>query len=82
MFQLENEYRLFDYAINVNDVIQLMIRKNVTENNSPKISKTKSKQSEVTNNSKEKMHIPSCSSAVSLTSDEVSILLHSFLNLN
>lgn len=68
MFQLENEYRLFDYAINVNDVIQLMIKKEVTENNNPS-------QSEVTNNLIEEMPIPS-SSAVSSTSDEVNILLH------
>lgn len=70
MFQLENEYRLFDYAINVNDVIQLMIKKEVAENNSSNTS-----QSKVTNNLIEEMPIPS-SSAVSSTSDEVNILLH------
>lgn len=69
ILQLEDEYRLFDYGINVNDVIQLMIRKDITENNSPKSSPSK-----VTNNLKEKMHTPNCSAASS-TSDEVNILL-------
>lgn len=40
MFQLENQYRLFDYSINLNDVIQLMVRTEVrtvvSEENSPK----------------------------------------------
>lgn len=41
MFQLENQYRLFDYSINLNDVIQLMVRTVVSEENVPKQSVSK-----------------------------------------
>jgi len=67
LFQLEDQYRLFDYSINVNDVIQLMVRTAVAEINSPKKSK-------VTINSKKETPTPSCSSTTSSTSDEVNIL--------
>ncbi|XP_015367414.1 PREDICTED: E3 ubiquitin-protein ligase UHRF1-like [Diuraphis noxia] len=60
--QLEDQYRLFDYSINVNDVIQLMVRTAVAEINSPKKSK-------VTINSKKETPTPSCSTTSS-TSDE------------
>lgn len=70
ILQLEDEYRLFDYGINVNDVIQLMIRKDIIENNSPK-----SLPSKVTNKLKEKIHTPNSSSAATSISDEVNILL-------
>lgn len=50
MFQLEDQYRLFDYGINVNDVIQLMIRVTVDK-------KT------VNQNLEEEMAIPCCSSS-------------------
>lgn len=35
MFQLENQYTLFDYSINVNDVIQLMVRTVIIEEKKP-----------------------------------------------
>lgn len=41
LFQLENQYRLFDYSINLNDVIQLMVRTVVSEENVPKQSVSK-----------------------------------------
>lgn len=67
MFQLEDQYRLFDYSINVNDVIQLMVRAAVAEINSPKKSK-------VTINSIKETPIPSSSSTTSSTLNEVNIL--------
>jgi len=65
--QLENQYRLFDYSINVNDVVQLMVRETVSNNESLKISSPK-----VSKNVKEETPTPSCSSAIS-SSDEVNI---------
>jgi len=62
--QLENQYRLFDYSINVNDVVQLMVRETVSNNESLKISSPK-----VSKNVKEETPTPSCSSAIS-SSDE------------
>jgi len=70
MFQLENQYRLFDYSINVNDVIQLMVRTDFTKFSTPEKSASK-----VTKNLKIETPTPSCSSATSSTSDEVNILL-------
>jgi hypothetical protein len=58
MFQLEDQYRLFDYSINVNDVIQLMVRVADEEINSPK-------ESKVTISSKKDELTPSCSSTTS-----------------
>lgn len=58
MFQLEDQYRLFDYSINVNDVIQLMVRVADAEINSPK-------ESKVTISSKKDELTPSCSSTTS-----------------
>lgn len=66
MFQLENQYRLFDYGININDVIQLMVRATLPEKNSPK--------KVVVTKKKEKSPTPSCSTATSSVSDEVNIL--------
>lgn len=63
MFQLENEHRLFDYGINLNDVIQLVVR---AEKNSP--------NEVVVAKPKEKSPTPSCSIATSSMSDEVNIL--------
>jgi len=67
MFQLEDQYRLFDYSINVNDVIQLMVRVAVAEINSPKKSK-------VTINSIKETPTTSSSSTTSSTLNEVNIL--------
>lgn len=36
MFQLENQYSLFDYSININDVIQLTVMASNTEANTIK----------------------------------------------
>lgn len=66
MFQLENEYRLFDYGVNVNDVIQLMVRTTLPQKKSPK--------KPVDIKAKEKSPTPSCSTASSSMSDEVNIL--------
>ena len=67
LFQLEDQYRLFDYSINVNDVIQLMVRAAVAESNSPKKSK-------VTINSIKETSTPCSSSTTSSTLNEVNIL--------
>ncbi|XP_025424158.1 E3 ubiquitin-protein ligase UHRF1-like isoform X2 [Sipha flava] len=64
--QLENQYRLFDYSINVNDVIQLMVRAAVNENSSQK----KSVSKVTTKLCKNETHIPSSSSAASSASDK------------
>jgi len=67
MFQLENQYRLFDYSININDVIQLIvvassdIETNSTEK-APKILK-------------DQASIQCSSSATSSVTEEVNILL-------
>ncbi|XP_001945737.1 E3 ubiquitin-protein ligase UHRF1 isoform X1 [Acyrthosiphon pisum] len=61
--QLEDQYRLFDYSINVNDVIQLMVRAAVAESNSPKKSK-------VTINSIKETSTPCSSSTTSSTLNE------------
>lgn len=66
IFQLENEYRLFDYGININDVIQLMVRATLPEKKSPK--------KELVTKIKEKSPTPSCSTATSSVSEEVNIL--------
>lgn len=61
MFQLENQYRLFDYSINLNDVIQLMVRTVVSKENLPKQSGSK-----ITKNLKnETLALSSTSSPVS-----------------
>lgn len=65
MFQLEDQYRLFDYSINVNDVIQLMVR--VNENNVSK----KSVSKVTANVCKNETPTPSCSSATSSEPDKV-----------
>lgn len=72
MFQLENQYRLFDYSINVNDVIQLMVRAAINENSSPKksVSEVEAKLC------KNETPLPSCSSASSSVSDKVNILFY------
>lgn len=67
MFQLEDQYRLFDYSVNVNDVIQLMVRAAVAKIDSPKKSKD-------TMSSKKDAPTPSCSSTTSSISNEVNIL--------
>lgn len=67
MFQLEDQYRLFDYGVNVNDVIQLMVRAAATKIDSPKKSKD-------TISSKKDVPTPSCSSTTSSISNEVNIL--------
>lgn len=72
MFQLEDQYRLFDYGINVNDVIQLMIRETLDKKKSPKKSPKKS-SSTITKDLKEEIPIPSCSSSGSSSSDTVHI---------
>jgi len=69
LFQLENQYRLFDYSINVNDVIQLMVRAHSIKNNTPETA------SKVIKNLEIETPTPSCSSATSSTSDEVNIVL-------
>lgn len=48
---MEDGYRLIDYGININDVIQLMIRSNPHASNSTKENETKSEVSSVENNS-------------------------------
>ncbi|KAE9529076.1 hypothetical protein AGLY_012030 [Aphis glycines] len=58
--QLENQYSLFDYSININDVIQLMVMASVTRTNSTKKSVMK-----VPKNLKNKTYIQSCSTATS-----------------
>lgn len=58
MFQLENQYRLFDYSINLNDVIQLMVRTVVSEENLPKQSVSK-----ITENLKSETLTPSSTSS-------------------
>jgi len=68
MFQLENQYSLFDYSININDVIQLTIV-SVTETNT--IKKSMSKVSE---NLKDNESILSCSSDTSSKTEEVTNL--------
>lgn len=70
MFQLEDPYRLFDYSINVNDVIQLMVRTDLAESKTPETSESK-----ITKDLKIETPTPSCSSATSSTSDEVNIVL-------
>lgn len=70
MFQLEDQYRLFDYSINVNDVIQLMVRAAVAEISSPK----KSKVTTNSKSSKKETPTASCSSTTSSTLSEVNIL--------
>lgn len=60
IFQLENQYSLFDYSININDVIQLMVMASVTKTNSTKKSVMK-----VPKNLKDKTYIQSCSTATS-----------------
>lgn len=71
MFQLENQYNLFDYSININDVIQLIVVASVTENNSIKKSPLKAP-----NNSKDGTYIQSCSTATSPVIEEVNILYY------
>lgn len=68
MFQLENQYSLFDYSININDVIQLTIV-SVTENNALK--KSMSKDSK---NLKDNESILSCASDTSSKTEEVNNL--------
>lgn len=57
MFQLENQYRLYDYGININDVIQVV---GTVDNEK---TSTKKKPSKDTKNVKNETLIPSCSSA-------------------
>jgi len=70
MFQLENQYNLFDYSININDVIQLIVMASVTENNSIKNMPLKAPK-----NSKDETYIQSCSTATSSVI-EVQILFY------
>lgn len=65
MFQLENQYSLFDYSININDVIQLTI---MSETDSIQKSTLK-----VPENLKDKS-ILSCASDTNSTTKEVNIL--------
>lgn len=67
IFQLENTYRLFDYGINVNDVIQLMVRIDVAE-----ISPTKKSSRAVKNETP----TTSSSSTSSSALDKVNILFY------
>ncbi|KAF0704134.1 E3 ubiquitin-protein ligase UHRF1-like, partial [Aphis craccivora] len=62
---LENQYSLFDYGININDVIQLMVMESVTENNSIKNMPLKAPK-----NSKDETYIESCSTATSSVIEE------------
>jgi len=71
IFQLENQYSLFDYGININDVIQLMVMESVTENNSIKNMPLKAPK-----NSKDETYIESCSTATSSVIEEVQILFY------
>lgn len=69
IFQLENQYSLFDYSININDVIQLMVMASVTKTNS-----TKKIVKKVHINFKDETNIQSCSTATSSVIKEVNIL--------
>jgi len=71
MFQLENQYNLFDYSININDVIQLIVMASVTENNSIENLPLKAPK-----NSKDETCIQSCSTATSSVIEEVNILFY------
>jgi len=67
-FQLENQYSLFDYSININDVIQLTIVSD-TETNTLKKSMSK-----VSKNLKDNESILSCASDTSSKTEEVNNL--------
>lgn len=66
MFQLENQYSLFDYSININDVIQLTIMSVTEETNAKKKSTSK-----VSKNLKDETSIPSGASDTNETTEEV-----------
>jgi len=66
MIQLENQYSLFDYGININDVIQLTIMSVTEETNTIKKSTSK-----VPKNLKDKTSVPSCESDTIETTEEV-----------
>jgi len=68
VFQLENQYSLFDYSININDVIQLTIV-SVTETNTVKKSMSK-----VSEDLKDNDSVLSCASGNSPKTEEVNIL--------
>ena len=55
-FKMEDGYRLIDYGINLNDVIQLMIRAAIAK---PKLSETSKKENKNTNENKEKKEMKS-----------------------
>lgn len=69
MFQLENQYRLFDYGININNVILLMVKypheKKTHPNSVPNVIR----------NFVNKSYTPSCSSTIISTSDKVNSLI-------
>jgi len=70
MFQLENEYSLFDYSININDCIQLTIvsvseEVKIIEEPTLKLSK----------NLKKKTSIPSCASDTNKKTKKVNFLV-------
>jgi E3 ubiquitin-protein ligase UHRF1 len=69
MFQLENQYSLFDYSININEVIQLIVIVSATETDSTKKSELK-----VPKNLEDEKCIQSCSTATSSITEEVNIL--------
>jgi len=70
MFQLENQYSLFDYSININDCIQLTIMSVTEETNT--INKS---TLEVLKNLKNKTSIPNCVSNTNEKTEEVHFLL-------
>uniref|UniRef100_A0A2S2PRQ6 RING-type E3 ubiquitin transferase n=1 Tax=Schizaphis graminum TaxID=13262 RepID=A0A2S2PRQ6_SCHGA len=66
--QLENQYSLFDYSININEVIQLIVIVSATETDS-----TKKSVLEVPENLKDEKCIQSCSTATSSMTEEDNI---------
>jgi len=72
MFQLENQYSLFDYSININDCIQLTVVPVTEETITDTIEESTFKLSE---NLKKKTTIPSCVSDTNKKTEKVNYLL-------